>query len=1481
MLIERVKSQLKSKTKGIKKTAKILLYFVLLVLAVPGMLYSLMHLSFVQKYLANKLASNLSEALHTEVSIGGVDVNLFFDVILEDVKINDLHHKPIIAAKYLLIDLNEIYIEKQGISFDKIILEDADVRIVKYKDEEDFNYQFIQDYFSSGDTSTSDGKGWQFRVGSLILINNSFIYQDENATALEQGIDFSNLGISSLSAQFNNVLICGDTITTSIRKMSVNDRSGFVLKNLATDALISSEGIILQNLKIQTPKSNLSLDLKFKYKDYADFNEFIDMIQMEVLLKPSKLCLGDLAYFAPDLYGMTDVVRVSGEIKGKVSNLKGKKFQFLYGSGTYFLGDFSVSGLPDAEGTYIHFNVKRFRTTQKDIAEFNLPESSGMKHIVLPVELMRLGNIGFRGAFTGFYTDFVAYGDFYSELGNASTDITLRNNKATGLIEYEGRVEAVDLNIGKLLDRQDELGFISLNANIEGAGFDAETASIKMDGVVSAIDLNDYHYTNIEIQGDLARKKFNGYMKVDDENVKLDFNGMLDFSGELPVINLESKVDKLKLTKLHFLDLAGDSLSSLSTELELNFEGDNIDNIQGTITAENTTYTYKGENYKLDKFTLTNTAEKSGRKTMKISSDYLDADVSGNFMFNDLYLSSLKFIKEYLPSYSSWINEELDSIPDQNFMYNIKLKNTEPLCDLLMPDLYVSPNTILKGNYNTVQNLLDLTVTSAVAKYGDLRFEDFFISGKTKDSKINLNVGCQNFYFSDSLGLDNVTLNSVSYNDSIRYHLTWENDNSQIKNSADISGFLSLSQRPRMELKFEEAEIVVNDSAWTIDPSNSISLNNGRISIQNLIFSSRFQSFTIDGSISENPADILHLSFDDFNVSDLDKLYGSEGIDFDGYLNGYVDVSNIYKSLNIVSSITISDFYVNKDKLGKAIFITNWSDAQKAALIDADIIYEGNTGTNNPISISGNYYPDRETDNFDIDVDLANFKLKLLEKYIDGFCTNLKGFATGKLKLKGTPSEPDLNGHLYLIVKGMKVDYLNENYSFTDSVLVTNNSFVFDHLILNDAYGDTAICDGKIKHDHFNDFSLDITIKPYNFQCLNTDASMNSLFYGKAWATGIVKIVGDVDNINMDIDAKTEKGTHFYIPISSESEISDNDFIHFISKKSDTIIKNDFDVDLAGITLNFGLDVTSDADVQIVFDSKIGDIIKAKGNGNLRMEITTLGDFNIYGDYVIDQGDYLFTLENVINKKFIIQKGSSLKWNGDPYDAIADITAIYPVKTSLYDLVMDSSDVYKKRIEVDCMLGMQDKIFNPTITFDIDLPKSDENTKTLVKSLINNDQEMNRQVFSLLILNRFMPPEKYQYTALSTGLGTTSTEMLSNQLSNWLSQISNKFDIGVNYRPGTEMTPEEVEVALSTQLLNDRLSIDGNVGVSGGTQKSSNIVGDVNLEYSLTYRLKLKGYNKSNTVDLINTDAPYTQGLGIFYRREFDNLGEWLQKKKK
>jgi hypothetical protein len=402
---------------------------------------------------------------------------------------------------------------------------------------------------------------------------------------------------------------------------------------------------------------------------------------------------------------------------------------------------------------------------------------------------------------------------------------------------------------------------------------------------------------------------------------------------------------------------------------------------------------------------------------------------------------------------------------------------------------------------------------------------------------------------------------------------------------------------------------------------------------------------------------------------------------------------------------------------------------------------------------------------------------------------------------------------------------------------------------------------------------------------LNTNAANNPSYYGTAYASGNAGIYGFVDDIKMELNMKTNGGTYFYIPLDGPAEIVTSDFIKFVTKDTvKTIVKKR----KSNFSLDFNLEATKDAEVQLIFDEKSGDVIKARGDGILHMKIDSKGKFDMFGDYVLSTGDYLFTLENFVTKKFEIQKGSLIKWNGNVYKANIDIIANYKQRASIKPLFPnDSSSNYSKRFPVDCKLFMKDKLTSPDITFGIDLPTIDETTRSSIKSILSDENELNRQVFSLLLLRSFVTP-----TSLSGGGGisaggaaaATGSEMLSNKMSNWLNGVTKDVDIGVSYRPGGTLSNDELDLALSKQLFNNRLSIDGNFGVannnSASTTKSSNtsnLIGDVSVEYKLSEsgKYRVKGFNRSNDNTQITTSGgPFTQGVGIFYREEYESLSE-------
>jgi hypothetical protein len=465
----------------------------------------------------------------------------------------------------------------------------------------------------------------------------------------------------------------------------------------------------------------------------------------------------------------------------------------------------------------------------------------------------------------------------------------------------------------------------------------------------------------------------------------------------------------------------------------------------------------------------------------------------------------------------------------------------------------------------------------------------------------------------------------------------------------------------------------------------------------------------------------------------------------------------------------------------------------------------------------------------------------------------------------------------------MLVDYLNVLYTVSGNVNIKPNQINFDNLELRDKTGNVGSIDGNVFHSNYKNMRIDFDVNTSKLMLLNTTAINNSSFYGTAYASGNVGIYGFSDDIKLEINMKTNGGTRFVIPLDGPSEMSTNEFIQFVSKDT---IKKAKPVIKSNLSLDFNLEATSDAEVQLIFDEKSGDVIKARGDGNLNMKINSKGKFDMFGDYVLSTGDYLFTLENFVTKKFEIEKGSSIKWNGNVYKANIDIVANYKQRASIKPLFPnDSASNYNKRFPVDCKLYMKDKLTSPNIEFGIELPTIDESTRTLVKNLLVDPNELNRQVFSLLLLRSFVTP-----IAVTGGSGVnaggamaaTGSEMLSNKISSWLNGVTKDVDIGVNYRPGNSLSSEELDLALSKQLFNNRLTIDGNLGVNNNsantkTTNNSNLIGDVTVELKLTEsgKYRVKGFNRSNdNTQVLNSGGPFTQGVGIFYREEFESLNE-------
>jgi hypothetical protein len=1100
--------------------------------------------------------------------------------------------------------------------------------------------------------------------------------------------------------------------------------------------------------------------------------------------------------------------------------------------------------------------------------------------------LIKANKIAIQGSFEGVYNDFYAGAFFKSDLGAIETDLKLKRNDITEIIEYDGKLIAHDFEFGEIIETQEYFGKLNLNAQVTGQGISKETIHLRIDGMIDSLDFQDNNYNSIIVRGDLYKQQFRGQLVIDDEFINLDFSGLADFTNSPARFDFITKINDARPGLLNISDR--DLESNLSTRIYAKLTASDIDDLTGTIDLKNTSYYENSTNYYLEKFKVKIKQEEDSSKSILIESDMVDAYASGLINLSSVGSAIQSQIYKHMTKLGSVKEQE---IKDQNFDFRVNLKNIEPITHLFIPQLKLARNTKLKGKINSISDSSSIELQSNKVYYSNVRFEDIHINSYLSNESGNLHLSCDSIIVKDikegdslRVGLQGFNTFGSIKNDTANYAFSWDLIDHKQKGTGTFEGYVDLHEYPKSKIDITYSNIFINDSVWKIGMNQPFIIDSGNYFLDSLLIHGGGQELIANGIISHNIYDSLDLDFKNLDVSQLDLLLNIKGLDIDGLLNGEVTITDIYQHPNFIANLEVNKLYFNKVKLGDAFIRSRWNDTLQMLKLQSDIIYTGNVGSRDILHAKGKYYPLNAYNNIDLDIETNKVDISVLEPFFEGLVSNMKGKGSGKVHLGGSTSEPKLTGSIDLIRSGFTVDYLNTFYSFANEVVFTDKYIGLENMELFDTTGNMALCNGKIFHNSFKDFFIDITIEPHDFNALNTNITHNDMFYGEAYASGLVTIKGPLSDIVMDVDVQSKKGTEVFIPVTYATDVSDNDFITFVTK-SDSIIEPElisFENE-TGFSMNLKVGVDQNANVEIILPYQMGKI-KGNGEGDVMMNMDSEGEFSLFGDYNINSGSFQLVIQNMLRRNFNIQEGGLISWKGDPFDADINLQAIYQVRTNLGGLpgIAESADspeyegLADKRVDVQCVINLKNKLFNPTIDFSIDLPNADQETKDKVFRVFDttNIAEVNKQIISLLALGSFVAPSVDNLA--SNSIDATSAQMLSNTLNNWLSTISNDFDIGINYRPGDNLSAEELDVALRTQLFDDRVTIDGNFGVKNSqtADGASNIVGDVNVEYKITQdgRFKVRAFNRTNDLDLINNEAPYTQGLGVFYKREFDSF---------
>ncbi|PLX03551.1 MAG: hypothetical protein C0595_06695 [Marinilabiliales bacterium] len=1468
-----------------KRLVNILFYFLMVIISLPIAITILFRSPLVQTLSARLATDWLSNKIDRTVSIEAVNFSFYDGIYISGLELKDQRDSTIIAVD----KLNALpkYPWITSINFAEVELDGAYFALTRYKGDDDFGFlTIIKDL--QGEKS-GNPSSFELKIDNITLKQSRFRLYDENQEYNNgKGMDYGDMDFSGINALLEDFDLINDSLMIDIKMLQAQEKSGFKVNNISARYSISSTAMEVLDSKVSTDDSNLDFDLEFIYSSYADMNDFLDSVIMKANVRNSELLISDLGYYSEVLFDMPDKVKVSGNAIGTVRELNGDNLVVEYGNSTTLNGDFYIKGLPDFYTSYIQMGIQDFSTTLCDIESFILPIDE--KHLNLPLNIPCNEKINLSGNFEGYYTDFESNINLSLKDATIATNINFKE-KLNDSIFIVSTLDVNNLNVGQIIDQTNILGKTTFKSQLYLKGIYPDKLKLDYDLLVDSINVIGNHLNRMKLVGNFENEKLTSNFRITDKNLVTEGNLTYHFD-EVPRLILSTNIKKINIYQLGFWT----SPLILSTKLNMDIKSFDLDETNTDIAMHDIRLSFGKDNYEYDSIIITK--EHSGNNNLlKLSSDIVEMDLQGDYNITTLTNSTLALLNSYYELLPPSTHD-----PENNYAdLSLKLKNTKMLNKHLFKGLSLDKNTSLKASLDFEDEDIYLDVVSEKANLFGMDLLENHINLTSGNEILNFKYNIDALIMKDSsefdktvLGIDSVEFKSSFSNNHLDYRLTWENPNKKRVNRGLISGRM-LRDSIFDILEINKTDVVINNIAWTIDTTNSIGIVPGGVKIENLNIYAGGSKLEINGELLGEPSDTLVVNFRKWDISFFDILTRSYGVNLDGMVDGYLNIGTIGTKPTFVSNLNFENLVLNQQYLGRAHILNTWDNHNESIYLKAQIINDEQEIPSQMLLAGGYYYPFKRDSVFDISIDYKDFKLPAVEPFLESYITDLKGLSTGKLKLKGNFEKPELTGYAKINNTSLIIKYLNTRYLFSNLIVFDKDMIQFDKLIIFDTIGNQAKISGFMKHDYFRDSELHVNIITDKLLFFNTTRSMNDLYYGSGILKGNMSVTGKPNDIKLQIETTTLSGTRVYLPLDYSTEVYDKDYIIFVKNEKDSLqLKQEEDKlnyekeKELKFNIDLGMNITPTARIFISMPSNMGDI-ESQGSGKLDMNFNSDGDFNLYGEYIVDRGRFKFTIENLVNKRFEIVKGGRISWTGDPYTANIDLKGLYRVKANLNSLgiSIDSSTNFKNKVNVECYIKLTNQLLDPTISFEIKIPDLDPDLQRQVFSQLDttNTAMMNQQMISLLVLGSFSYSNASNYN-----LSTSGYTILTNQLSSMLSRISDDFDIGVNYKPGDNISNREFEVALSTQLFDDRLLIDGNFGVSydNSGQSASNIVGDVDVAYKLTEdgRWILKAYNHSNVNSWYyynNYDkvSPYTQGVGVAFKKEFTTLKQLFKSRKK
>ena len=1472
------------------------------------LLIILIQIPAVQTLVAKAVAKHYSKELGVEIKIEKIHLSPFLEFSATNVEIKDQKDSCLLASKKIFAFVDKLSLKDKELKLKSISIFEPQINMAKYRDEAYYNFQFLLDYFSSDKKEEKSNK-WSMSLSNLSLRSAKINFTNHNkAENIIHNVDFNNIKVSHLNVDISDFSMKDDEIQLALNNFSFLEKSGFWLKSLNSFVKYSSSGISLQNSRVETSKSQIKFDLRLSYKSTADFENFMEDVLFDVKVKSSHINTNDLSYFIKDSYPFNNIVNFQLDAKGSVNNLIINNIIFSTLNNTNLYANANIKGLPVIEKSNFKVEIHQFNTNIQDIQKIKLPNNKSIK---TPSSLSNFGKISSNGSIIGNINDFVADMDFFSNAGDIST--FLRVQKLKNTYAYEGNIKTQDFNPSLFSNDLKDLTSISLNSSVKGSGTNLKNANLKLNGEISEI-VHQKHkgLNNINLHAHYNKGQWDAQVDIKDPNLDLELNSTGSIKKDEERIALNGQIYNFNIS--HFNFWKKDKITSLKTSFQADISGFNPDEMLGTVNLNRLVYTENNKDFKLSYLKLESTLDFLGMKNIDLNSDWINAEIAGRFLISDIGDIVNNILEKYVPSLIDEEGETLvqnqktnkkqnkdETVLEQNryLSFDIFLHDAKSLMEIFAPKVQLANNSFVNGFMSAKNKSIIANANSDFLKIPGVEISKLNLNANTGE-KLEVELVCDTIFLSrkENVFLNKFQVDGKLLSDNIDFDIKWDGSNNENENRADINGNAVIKSKDIFKLSFNASDILINDSLWRIRRGGNILISKDEYAFEKLYIGKKDKHIEIDGIVSKTPDKTLEIKLKNIDLYEAEPLTMLRQFDLYGIANGKLELNDIFGNISFISNVNIQKFGLNGQRLGDAELVSVWDNRKNGLFLNVEVISRGNVGEARPVQIQGYYYPARDT--IDLVANAERFRLKTIEKYLSVIMYKFDGYASGKINIFGTLKTPQIAGDIKLMRTEIGINELNTVYTTNHHLRLEKDKIVFKDLEVFDSESNMGVINGIITHNNFKNFYVDISLLANNLMALNTNQSHNDMFYGKVFGSGLIEIKGPGDNIVISAQMTSDKNTEMFIPVSFATTVSEQSYIRFVNPKDKTDIAENIEtkVSSSGIQMNFLVNVTPDAKFTIFLDPSTGGTLKGSGNGTIRLEANTNGEFDMYGLYSITDGEYQMVLKDVITKKFTIEDGGTVSWNGSPVDADINLKAIYRTRASVQSLMgadstsqFSSTAATSRRIPVNSELYLSGKLMNPDVRFGVSLPTADNTTKTIFYNLLDttNSHSMVRQTFSLLMLGRFEPENAMYGGDMSADLESSTMNMLTSQLSSFISQYSKNLDIGVNYSKGDDTYSEELQMNFSTELFNEKLIIDGNLGVGGQNvyqQNTNQIVGDVKIEYKITNdgRIRAKAFNEQNMNEFTNINAPYTQGVAIVLRQDFDNfkdLFRFVKRKKK